>query len=695
MFSFDSTSRDATTSLPPAGSSLLEALRACGIRAYFSADCGDDRLLAAAGQGLAAIAELIDLQPRCRAQLSFLSRQEIDALRHRDTWVLAPYPRGWLVRSESAVVSSFNGQPGAQSRKGPKALNELPERGAIEVVVVEVDAGLQAIGVPRGALPQVWTRLWSLLKLERREISSLLVYSILLGALSLALPTAVQVMVNSIAMAQLIQPLVVLSIFLLTVLLLEGVTKLLRAYTAEILARRVFARVAEDFCARLPQLHRGTQDRFDLSERSQRFFETITLQKTIEVLAVDGLGLLISTAAGLALLTLYHPLLFLFGLALIAGFGIIAWSGKGAFASANDESGSKYRVAAWIRELSVHADSFRSPCGQRLARQRGDYLVSGYLRARKLHFRKLFRQLFSGVVLYALAMVLLLGLGGYLVMQGELSLGQLVAAELVVGIVVKGFTKIGKHLEKLYDLHAGLEKIGMVVDLPRRPVHRATPRPKQITLAKQKLNLQGAHLEKTLLFPGRRYLIQSASPHALMELRSALMGYRTQDTQSSLQAISIDQSGHEERLCADHFAGWTVALEADEWSEVSILEYLRVGNAAMQESEALRILDGLGIGEWIRTLPNTIHTRMIVARSESTPWRKACLELARAQIACAPIVILGSWLDSKLIRDDQRKALLEQLEHRLPSSIILEFACAHSPPPEQAILIRPLSFEGR
>jgi ABC-type bacteriocin/lantibiotic exporter with double-glycine peptidase domain len=62
--------------------------------------------------------------------------------------------------------------------------------------------------------------------------------------------------------------------------------------------------------------------------------------------------------------------------------------------------------------------------------------------------------------------VLLLFVGGALVIGGQLTLGQLVAAELVAGTALLSIGKLGKQLPKIYDLVASFEKLGTIVDLP-------------------------------------------------------------------------------------------------------------------------------------------------------------------------------------------------------------------------------------
>ena len=121
---------------------------------------------------------------------------------------------------------------------------------------------------------------------------------------------------------------------------------------------------------------------------------------------------------------------------------------------------------AWLEEIARHQIAFKTSCGSALALSRTNHYVVDYLTHRGRHFRILMRQIVGSYVLQALASAVLLGVGGWLVISRQLTLGQLVAAELVVALVVSGFTKFGKHLETYYDLMAAMDKLGYLTDLP-------------------------------------------------------------------------------------------------------------------------------------------------------------------------------------------------------------------------------------
>lgn len=311
-----------------------------------------------------------------------------------------------------------------------------------------------------------WGRLRAMLALERRDLWVILIYSLVVGALTLALPIAVQALVNSVAFGAVLQPLVVLSMLLFFGLTFAGLLRVLEAYVVEVLQRRVFLRVADDFGRRIPTLDPTGVEDTHVPELVHRFFEVVSIQKSLSVLLLDGLTLSLQTISGMLLLGFYHPLLLAFDVVLIALLLLVFWLGHGATATGLRESSAKYRTAQWLEDLGRDAQLFRGAAAQARAAERTDVLCRDYITARKGHFRVLLRQLAGGVGLQVFAMVSLLGVGGWLVIDRQLTLGQLVAAELVIAAIGAGLLKLGKNLEKLYDLNIGVLKLAKIVDLP-------------------------------------------------------------------------------------------------------------------------------------------------------------------------------------------------------------------------------------
>lgn len=313
-------------------------------------------------------------------------------------------------------------------------------------------------------------RLGKLLVLERRDLINVLIFSVVISVLTLASPLAVEALVNTVAWGRYLQPIVILSLVLLVFLVFSAALNAVVTTVVEVMQRRMFVRIVDDFAFRIPRVPQSALDGEHAPELINRFFDVMTLQKALPKLLLDGLSLLIQTVVGMIVLAFYHPWLLGFDVVL-AGLMLstVFLLGRNAVGTAISESKTKYAVAAWLEEIARHPTAFKLNGGNSFALDRTDQLVVEYLRARQRHFGIVLRQVISSWMLYAVAATSLLGLGGWLVLQGELTLGQLVAAELIVVLIVGAFTKIGKQLETFYDLMAGVDKLGMLLDLPLEP----------------------------------------------------------------------------------------------------------------------------------------------------------------------------------------------------------------------------------
>lgn len=317
------------------------------------------------------------------------------------------------------------------------------------------------------AHPSPLSQLFALLKPEVADIWVVALFAVVVGFLGLATPIAVESLVNTVAFGRFIQPVVVISIMLLAFLGFAAVLKGLQAYIVEIIQRRIFVRVVCDLAYRLPRAQKEALESQRGPELVNRFFDVMTVQKSAATLVLDGISIVLQTGIGMGILAFYHPLLAGFDLVLILFLATIVYGlGRGGVATSIAESRAKYNVAAWLEEMAQFPVTFKSFGGKERAIDRADRLAVEYVLARKQHFRILIRQIAFSLGLQAAAGSLILGLGGWLVINGQLTLGQLVAAELIVALIVGSFAKLGKQLEVYYDLLAAVDKVGHLLQLP-------------------------------------------------------------------------------------------------------------------------------------------------------------------------------------------------------------------------------------
>lgn len=315
--------------------------------------------------------------------------------------------------------------------------------------------------------PQPLERFWALVKVDARDLSILVSYTLVTGLLSLAVPLAAQAVVNTIAAGIFLQPLIVMTVLLFAGLLFVAILRMFKLRLVETLQQRIFARVVMQLGARIPKIQTEALSKEYMPELVNRFFDVMTIQKAWGKLLLDVPASLLQVAIGLILMAFYSPWLLAFDFGII-GFILLCSMvlGMGGIRTSIHESIEKYRVAEWLEDLGRCHISFKTQGFPNFILERSDKLVVNYLDARGSHFAVLFRQSFSTYLFQAVASAGILAIGGWLVINRQLTLGQLVAAELVVLNVLSALEKLIRNCDTWYDLLTGLDKVGHLTDLP-------------------------------------------------------------------------------------------------------------------------------------------------------------------------------------------------------------------------------------
>lgn len=309
--------------------------------------------------------------------------------------------------------------------------------------------------------------LWRLLRQEKKDISIVLGYSVVLGLLSLIIPLSSQAIVNAITLGVYTVQLVFLCALVGVGMLLQGGVSLLEGYVVDVLERRIFVRTAYDIAWRLPRFAHNSGDGEYLPELLNRYFDTFTVQKVIGKFLVDGISTLLVAAVGLLLLAVYHPLFIIFDILLILFLSFIIFVlSRGGLESSIKESKKKYLMAQWLEEVARCLTSFKLLGSEAYIFDRVDTIASQYVSARAKHFKVLVRQMAGSWVFSALTTVGVLAIGGVLVLDEQLSIGQLVAAELVVISLMASFNKLVNQFEEFYDLMTAIDKLLHITERP-------------------------------------------------------------------------------------------------------------------------------------------------------------------------------------------------------------------------------------
>jgi len=531
------------------------------------------------------------------------------------------------------------------------------------LVEPEMPAGRAAAsGAKKGHVQPPLGRLLELVRPDRADLWTVVLYAALIGGLTLATPIAVQQLVNTVAFGGLVQPVVILALLLFGGLAFSALLSVLQAYTAELIQRRVFVRVVADVATRLPRVELGVYDRYHGPELMNRLFDVFTVQKTGAILMLEGTSVLLQTGVGLLVLSFYHPLMLAFSFTLIAGIAVVVFIfGRGAIATAIGESNAKYAVVGWMEELARHPAAFHSRAGRLFAVEQADRLASEYVGARRRHYRVVLRQLSSALGLQVLASSALLGLGGALVVSGQLTLGQLVASELIVTAIVAGVARLGKQFESFYDLLAATDKLGVLFDLPLEREGGHAPEevqgPARLELSDldfrfgsfQVLDGFSARIE-----PGERVGLFGPNGAGKTTLVEIICGLRNPDS----GFVAIDGVDLRD-LRLDDVRAEVVRVGKAEVFASSVLDNLRVARPDLSVADATAALEAVGLLDDVRNLPDGLHTPLATDGEPLSRGQIAALMLARAIVAKPRLLLLDEAFVN--LQQSSRKQALDAL----------------------------------
>ena len=309
-------------------------------------------------------------------------------------------------------------------------------------------------------------RFYNLLALDKKDVSQIFFYAIFAGLISLSLPLGIQAIINFIQSGRVSASWIVLIILVVFGVALVGILSLMQLRITENLQQKIFVRSSFEFAARLPKIKSEQLYNNYPPELANRFFDTMTIQKGTSKLLIDFSAALLQIVFGILLLSLYHPYFIVFGILLLfLLYFIFRFSYKSGLETSLKESKFKYKVASWLQEMARNNFSFKNELNYDFALEKNNHIVTDYLNYREKHFNIIKRQFTQLIIFKIIITASLLSIGGFLVLSQQMNIGQFVAAEIIILLVINSVEKIIIGLETLYDVLTSIEKIGQVTDL--------------------------------------------------------------------------------------------------------------------------------------------------------------------------------------------------------------------------------------
>lgn len=496
-------------------------------------------------------------------------------------------------------------------------------------------------------------RLFRMLGNERRDIIYLYVYAVVSGLIALSVPLGIQVIIGLISGGLVFSSVYLLIGLVVVGTLLVGLLQIAQISLVEILQRRVFAKAAIELAYRTPRLRSEALEGSYAPELMNRFFDVLNIQKALPKVLIDITAATVQILFGVILLSAYHPMFVAFGLALMGLMVlVIRMLGPKGLETSMYESKYKYKVAHWLEDLARAISAFKSAGNTPLPVGRADELVQGYLNYRQKHYKVLLSFFGYAVAFKTLVTLSMLGLGTLLVVNREISLGQFVAAELVIVLVIGSVDKLMNSADVVFDLLTGVEKLGHVTDLPLETQQgldvdlHANASPLRVELkgvgyrypdAPQPA-LTDLHLT---LAPGERLALKGeghSGRNTLLRLLAGLLN--DYEGSARLDGFSLRDLDPSRLRAAVGYADGT-----DQFFTGTLLENLTMGRPEVTPYDVQQTLDTLGLSEAVSHLPKGLNTPVFADGTPLAAGLRSLLLLVRAALGQPRLLLVGSWVD--------------------------------------------------
>jgi len=480
-----------------------------------------------------------------------------------------------------------------------------------------------------------WQRFINLLKLDKRDIRQIFYYAVFAGLVALTLPLGIQAIINLIQGAEVSTSWIVLVVLVTLGVAFQGILQLMQIRILENIQQKIFTRSSFEFAYRFPKIKWNELRQDYPPELANRFFDTLTVQKGLSKILIDFPAAILQILFGLILLSLYHPFFIIYGLLLlILVYVVFKFTAKKGLETSLKESKSKYEVAHWLQEIARSLTSFKLSGRTSLAMEHNNRLTENYLETRENHFKILMTQFIQMIGFKVLVTAGLLLIGGLLVLNQQMNIGQFVASEIIILLVISSVEKLVTGLESFYDVLTSLEKIGQVVDKELEAQEGTNPFLKNDTASITLNNL--THLTKegdTILNSVNldlkhkdRLIIEGPSGSGKTTLLKILSGI----IEPSNGAIYINDHSFKGMNINAYRSNVGQVLPEQFPFEGTILENITFGNKTIAMDIINQIVKDVGLQDYIRkqskginseilsqgqSLPHTVSKRLLLARA--------------------------------------------------------------------------------
>ena len=494
-------------------------------------------------------------------------------------------------------------------------------------------------------------RFYSLLKLDRKDISQIFFYAIFSGLVSLSLPLGIQAIINLIQAVRVSISWIILVLIVVIGVALVGILSLMQLRITENLQQKIFVRSSFEFGYRLPKIKFEALYNQYPPELANRFFDTLTIQKGTSKLLIDFSTALLQIIFGILLLSLYHPFFIFFGVLLaFLLYSIFRFSFEAGLSSSLKESKYKYKVVSWLQEIARNNFSFKKQENFEFALEKNNQLVEEYIYYSEKHLKVIKRQFTQLIGFKVIITACLLLIGGYLVLNQKMNIGQFVAAEIIILLVINSVEKIIIGLESLYDVLTSVEKIGQIVDLKMEEPREENSDYCFTNLSIETENLKFKYPEAAddvlndinlKIEPSEKIYLEGINGSGKSTLIRILAGF----IQPTSGSFFINDDTYRKIDVAQYRSQISTITHGETPFEGTVLENITMNNPSISNEDIKWAIDSVQLGSFIKTLPEGLETKIFPDGRQLSSSNAQKILLARSIVNKPKILFYEDPLD--------------------------------------------------
>lgn len=499
------------------------------------------------------------------------------------------------------------------------------------------------------------------------------------GLISLSLPLGIQSLIGFLTAGQASTSIVVLTILILLGVVLVGLFQIFQMSITEFIKQRIFLRVSFAYARAFPRIDLQRLSENYSSEWANRFFDVLTLQKGFSKMLIDFSGAVLQTLFGLILLALYHPYFIIFGVFLVGILIVLfALTGPPGLRTSLKESSSKYIVAAWLQTIARSMATLKMSSGYRSHEEKLDHYVTDHLSLRQKHFKILLVQYYAFIGFKAIVTAALLILGTVLIINKEINIGQFVASEIVIILIIGAIEKMILSLDTVYDVLTSLEKVEVVTDLPQEELNEQAVIPADSNSTLLELNnvsyripSSGEEIVKSVsltINSGDIICITAGGRSGRKTLAHLMIGFK-KPSSGTIRFLNTDSNLLDRGFWFSRTADNVVRTD---FLEGSVLENITMGCTSSDNARINDALDLVGIRHAIESLQHGLNTNVSLSPDGFSYTTLQRLSTVRAVLTCPDLLILDDLALGMNVKE--KNQFVERLIRNKPFKSLILFS---------------------